>query len=116
MAANVPSMAPDGAANSLRNASIKGSHISEKPSAPPLVAFFAVRLIGNGQHIKKFAVGGDEPTILPDGVRKYEIEQASLFVHLLSFVECCGPLGEFEKPDTLIHVCLIRPLMLFDFV
>jgi hypothetical protein len=69
----------------------------------------------NSQHIKGFAVGGDEPTVLQNRVRNDEIEQAPLFTHFLPLVERCSSLREFEKPYTLIHVRLIRPLMLFDF-
>jgi hypothetical protein len=72
-----------------------------------------VCIIRNRQQIKGFTVGGDEATILPSGVREYKIEQTPLFSHFLSFVEICSPVSEFEKPDTLIHVCLVRMLMLF---
>jgi hypothetical protein len=46
--------------------------------------------------------GNDEPAILPQAVREYEIEDAPLFHHFLLFVETGSFLREFQKANAFL--------------
>ena len=57
---------------------------------------------------------GLELTVPPGAVRNHEVEKTPLLARFLLLEEAAGVSGQFEKPDALDHVGLVRRLVLFD--
>jgi hypothetical protein len=61
----------------------------------------------NGDYSKRLPEGGPQLTIHPSAVRTYTIQEPPVLSGLLSSEPFVRTLGEFEKPHTLLEVCLI---------
>jgi hypothetical protein len=67
------------------------------------------------QRFKGLPVLGVELGVEPDGVRKYEVQDALLFGHFQPAVDFGGLLGEVQEAGAFFHVIAVGLAVLFQF-
>jgi integrase len=83
---------------------------NDKPRLVPLTA----RALEILKHVKWLAKFGSKFAVLPSGVRKYEIQQATFLARLLFYGQFVHPPREVEQSDVVLNLVKFGGLVVCD--